>query len=156
MHTRLDQAMKRLVRDLLGNSGTFTPDFEVSPDPQNVDGYFVPNPHHQSPIAETLLGRMTSAPCSLEFFSATPDIDEVTACVRKHLNLLHIFSNKDSTVIAPHQWIISSGMPDQAMAKCWVRHAKDWPRGVHALAPILATSIVVVNKLPENRSTLLL
>jgi hypothetical protein len=114
MHTRSDQAMKQLLRAALESGGSFTSELEVSPDPQNADGYFVPNPNRQSPVASTLLGRMTRQPCSFEVFSATPDASEIGECIRKHLNLRHILLAKHGPAGLPRQWIISSGKPSSA------------------------------------------
>lgn len=78
MQTRFDQAVKQMLRTLLEPCGTFTPAMEVSLDPQVADGYFEPDPNKPSPVADTLLGRMTSLRCSLEAFSTTPSAEEVS------------------------------------------------------------------------------
>lgn len=155
MQARSDQASKQLLRAFLQDDGTFTSELEVSPDPQNADGYFVPNAHRSSPVVATLLGRMTKHACSLELFSSAPDVIDVGECIRKHLNL-HILRKKQGDAGLPRQWIICAGKPSTAFEAYGVRRTKGWPRGVHSLPSGLATSIVVVNELPEERSTLLL
>ncbi len=156
MHTRFDQAMKQLVRACLEQDGTFTPEVEVSPDPQAADGYFVPKLQRNSPVMRTFLGRMTHKACGFEFFSCTPDAQELGECVRKLMNLRHQLFTKDKTAVLPIQWIISSGFPKNAFGAYGARRARGWPRGVYRLAPGFATYIVVVSELPEERSTLLL
>lgn len=157
MVTRYDQFGKQMLRASLESRGTFTPEFEVSPEPQYADGYFVPNLALPSPLEGTLLGRITVRPSSFEMFSTPPDALEAEGCIRKHLNLRHILrkSLPDETGL-PHQWIFSAGKPVTTLKKAGGRRAANWPRGVYALPPILATSIVVLNELPEDRSTLFL
>jgi len=156
MQTRFDQAMKEMLQKLLEPCGTFTQAVEVSPDPQVADGYFVPDPKKPSPIADTLLGRMTSMRCAFEFFSTTPTKDDVCECVRKHLNMRHILSTKKPDEPLPHQWIVSAGLPKEAVKVGRGRRVSHWPNGVIGLPDMLATSIIVVNNLPEIPSTLLL
>ena len=156
MHTRSDQACKQMLRAVLQDVGSFMTEYEVSPEPQNADGYFVPNLHGTPPVAGTLLGRMSRHSCLFEFFSTTPDTTEIGACLRKHLNLRHIVGNKQEAHELPYQWIISSGKPLSALDACRANPADGWPRGVYRLPPVLFTSIVVASELPEVRSTLLL
>lgn len=156
MQTRFDQAMKQMLRMLLEPCGTFTSAMEVSPDPQEAEGYFVPDPSKSSQIADTLLGRMTSTRCAFEMFSTTPSIVDVSACVRKHLNMRHVLSVKGPDEPLPHQWIVSAGFPKEAMRASRAHQIAHWPKGVVGLPPMFATSIIVVSKLPETPSTLLL
>ncbi|MDI1480017.1 DUF4351 domain-containing protein [Polyangium sp. y55x31] len=156
MHNRYDQAYKQILCAALEPSGVFGPEIEVSPDPQRVDGFYVPDPARPSPIASTLLGRMGRAACTFEVFSETPDDGELIACVRKHLNLRHILSGKDPPVPLPRQWILSSGRPQKGLRALGARRERAWPSGVYAIPSGFATSIVAANELPEERSTLLL
>jgi hypothetical protein len=156
MVTRYDQLGKQMLRAGLQGRGSFTLELEVSPEPQQVDGYFVPNLKQPSPVDGTLLGRMTEQPCSFEIFSSPPDLLEVEACVRKHLNLRHIVRKQPDPPGLPYQWILSAGKPVNALDAAWAREANNWPRGVYDLPPLNATSIIVLSELPENRSTLLL
>ena len=156
MVTRYDQLCKQMLRAGLQGRGSFTSELEVSPDPQQVDGYFVPDLARPSPVAETLLGHMTQQPCSFEVFSSPPDALEVTECLRKHLNLRHILGKPSDASVLPHQWILSAGKPSSGIDATWARRAEDWPCGVYELAPVNATSIVVLSELLEDRSTLFL
>ncbi len=150
--------MKQLLRACLefNHAGQFTSEMEVSPDPQNADGYFVPNPERSSPVTSTLLGRMSDHPCSFEVFSAAPDVGESKECVRKLLNLHHILEGKEPNAPLPRQWIISSGLPKSAFGELGARRAKGWPEGVYRLARAFDTFFIVASELPEDRSTLLL
>ncbi|MBK9261305.1 MAG: DUF4351 domain-containing protein [Polyangiaceae bacterium] len=156
MVTRYDQLGKQMLRASLQERGSFTSELEVSPDPQQVDGYFVPDLERPSPVAGTLLGRMTERPCSFEVFSAPPDVLDVEGCIRKHLNLRHILRKQIEAPGLPHQWILSAGKPSKAFDATWARVAETWPCGVYEQPPVNATSIVVLSDLPEERSTLLL
>ncbi|MDI1443655.1 DUF4351 domain-containing protein [Polyangium sp. 6x1] len=156
MHNRYDQACKQILCAALEPSGVFGPEIEVSPDPQRVDGFYVPDPARPSPIASTLLGRMGRSACTFEVFSETPDDGELIACVRKHLNLRHILAGKDPPVPLPRQWILSSGRPQKGLRALGARRERAWPSGVYAIPSGFATSVVAANELPEERSTLLL
>lgn len=156
MVTRYDQLGKQMLRAGLESRGSFTSELEVNPEPQYVDGYFIPNLEYPSPVATTLLGRMTEQCCSFEVFSASPDPLEVKACLRKHLNLCHILHKPPSISELPYQWILSAGKPSSGLDATWARAAKNWPSGVYELPPVHGTSIIVLSELPEDRSTLLL
>ena len=146
-----------MLRAGLESRGSFTPEHEVSPEPQYADGYFVPNLALSSPIAATFLGRMTEQPSSFEVCSTTPDGQEVEGFIRKQLNLRHIlYKRRKNEIALPQQWILSAGKPVTALEKTWGRPAANWPAGVYELPPMLATSIVVLSELPEERSTLFL
>jgi len=156
MLTRYDQLGKQMLRASLESRGTFTSEVEVSPEPQHIDGYFVPNLGSLSPIVGTLLGRMTEQPCTFEVFSAPPDGLAVEACLRKHFNFRHILRKSPAASDLPYQWVLSAGKPSNGLEAAWARRAEDWPSGVYELPPVNATSIVVLSELPEDRSTLLL
>jgi hypothetical protein len=156
MVTRYDQLGKQMLRAGLQGRGTFTSELEVSPDPQHVDGYFVPNLENPSPIAETLLGRMAQRACSFEVFSSPPDGLEVAECLRKHLNLRHILRKKLGALELPYQWILCAGKPSRTLYAAGAGFARGWPIGVYKLPTLFATNMVVLSDLPENRSTLLL
>lgn len=145
-----------MLRASLENRGTFTSAMEVSPDPQQADGYFVPDLSRSSPVTNTLLGRMTERPCSFEVFSASPEVLEVETCLRKHFNLRHILRKSKELSEGPHQWILCAGKPLSALDATWARQVADWPGGVYELSPVNATSIVVLSELPEERPTLFL
>lgn len=156
MHTRYDQAFKQLLRAALAPLGVFTPEVEVSPDPQRVDGWFVPDPARSSSAGASLLGRMSRSACTFEVFSDTPDDAEIVSCVRKQLNLRHVLLGRESPPPLPHLWVLSSGRPTKGLRALAARSKRAWPRGVYAFAPGLHTSVVVASELPEDRSTLLL
>ncbi len=156
MATRYDQFGKQMLRAGLESRGTFTPEHEVSPEPQYADGYFVPNLQLASPVAATMLGRITETPTSFEMFSTCLDALEAEGCLRKHFNLRHILRKSVDDSRLPRQWLMSTGKPVSALEKTWGRPATNWPTGVYDLPPVHATSIVVLSELPEERSTLFL
>lgn len=106
MRTRHDQLGKQMLRAGLEDRGKFTPAMEVSPDPQEADGFFVPDLSRVSPVIPTLLGRMTEITCSFEVFSSPPDMLEMEGCIRKQLNLRHILRKDEEGHPLPHQWIL--------------------------------------------------
>jgi hypothetical protein len=156
MRTRHDQLGKQMLRASLEDRGTFTPAMEVSPDPQEADGFLVPDLRRVSRVEPTLLGRMTKITCSFEVFSSPPDGLETEGCIRKHMNLRHILRKNHEEHKLPHQWLLCAGKPESALDAFWARPAADWPRGVYELRPPDATSILVLSELPEERSTLFL
>jgi hypothetical protein len=156
MHTRYDRLGKEMLRAGLQGRGTFTAELDVSPDPQRVDGYFVPNLELATPVANTLLGRMTRRSCSFEMFSEAPARLDLSECARKHLNLLHGLRKETPADGLPHQWVLSAGKPFGALDAARAIAAPNWPRGFHALPELLETTVVVLNELAEERATLFL
>jgi hypothetical protein len=93
MRTRFDHAAKQIIGKTLEPGGLFLPEEEVSPDPQRVDGRFIPDPARAPPRHHrTLLDRMALRPCCFEAFHLPPSADELSECARKILNLRHVLS----------------------------------------------------------------
>jgi len=157
MRIRFDQALKQVIREVLTPEGIFDTETEVSPEPQRIDGYFVPHPT-LSPSRSTLglLGRMAARTCTFEPFHRTPDLDELSACIRKHLNFRHILSLRKPPPDLPKLWVISSGRPVTGLTGLGCHPDQDFPQGVYVAAPLFYIGVVVVNALPVTRDTLLL
>jgi hypothetical protein len=156
MRTRYDQFGKQLLREGLESRGAYTSPLEVSPEPHQADGYFVPELTKPSQLDGTLLGRMTEKPCAFELFSTAPDLLDLENCLRKHLNLRHVLRKPGTEVVLPRQWIICAERSYRPFCDIGVGFARDWSSGFYDLPRVHDTSIVVVEELRETRATLLL
>lgn len=156
MRTRYDQFGKQMLRGGLESRGKFTSPLEVSPDPQQADGYFIPDLSKPSSVEGTVLGRMTEKTCIFELFSAAPDLLDLENCLRKHLNLRHVLRKDGTDVALPRQWIVCAERAFRPFCDVGVGFAPGWPLGFYNLPRAYDTSIVVVSELPTTRATLLL
>jgi hypothetical protein len=157
MRTRFDQLAKQLTRAALAACGPVETDAEAPADPRRIDLYFEPDPARAPlPSFLGLLGRITAAPSTLEFFHNTPSGDELADCIIKHGQFRHYLALRKPPPPVPTLWVISSGRPDGGIEGLRLRRTKGWPAGIYDGPALLWTRLVVVSELPVMRSTLLL
>jgi hypothetical protein len=156
MRTRFDQFGKQMVRTALETCGPVETDAEVPADTRRIDLWFMPDPARESlPGHLGVLGRIASAPSTLEFFHNTPSGEDLAACLIKHGEFRHFLSLRRTPPPIPTQWVISSARPDGGIEGLWLRPIASWPPGIYEGPPLLWTRLVVVNELPLTRDTLL-
>jgi len=157
MRTRFDQLAKQLTRAALAACGPVETDAEAPADPRRIDLYFEPDAA-RAPIPSFLglLGRITAAPSTLEFFHNTPGGDELADCIIKHGQFRHYLALREPPPPVPTLWVISSGRPDGGIEGLRLRRTKGWPVGIYDGPSLLWTRLVVVSELPVVRNTLLL
>jgi len=161
MRTPYDQRNKEVLRDLFAPAGATGTDEEVAADAQRIDVWFVPDPGKASALAPLgMLGRLARTASAFEPFHRTPGVDEVLACVRKHLVWRQVLARRSSPGAGlagevPRMWIVSSGVPNDALREVGFRRARP-TAGTYQLPAAFAVGLVVVSELPRTRDTLLL
>ncbi|MEI7893381.1 MAG: hypothetical protein WCI05_09820 [Myxococcales bacterium] len=154
MHQWHDQLGKRLLRGFFKGVGTFSPEEEVSPDAQRMDGYFVPNANI---TAHTdLLFRLGAQPTAFEVMSEAPSTEAVLECIRKVLNARHVFGLATPPKALPYLRILCAGKPRLALKKLGACKAPELGKGVYRLAEAFETGLVVLSEVEEVPGTLLL
>ncbi len=101
---------------------------------------------------------MTRTTCTIEPFSQTPTVVNLRALARKQLALHHQLCHaaKDDALPMPPQWILSPGVPHQALLLTHAVPAPSWPTGFYRSGEFLEQWIVVLPELepaasPETR-----
>ena len=134
---------------------------EVSSQKQAIDLVVTPRPDSAGDHGLPLLHRMSAAgTCMFEIFHNTPGLAEMDACVRKQLVyhqslILHARRANRARPAKPILWILSSGMPETALAHYEAREMEGWPPGFWQTRDADAIRIVAINRLPATRETLI-
>jgi hypothetical protein len=155
MRHRHDRFAKKLLHRTLESEGTFTAETEVSPDAQRFDGYFVPHRAHAARRRD-LLDQLTTRACAFEVFRAAPGPAEIEGCVRKILNARHVLALAVPPKPLPLLWILCAGDPRAGLASAGAAARRGFARGVYEAPAVLHTGLVVLSRLPETPSTLIL
>jgi len=157
MSTRFDKFGKQMIYKALSGGGPVETDAEVPVDTRRIDLWFMPDPARGGDRSHLgLLGRLTDAACTMEFYHCTPDGDELAGCMIKHGNFRHFLSLRSPELPIPIQWVISSGRPESGIKGLCFHAAPGWPSGIYGGPSLLWTWLVVVSELPVERDSLLL
>ena len=157
MRTRYDQFGKQMLRAALERRGPVESEAEVpASGTRRIDLWFTPDAAAAATDRFGLLGRITTAPSTIELFHDTPSAEDLVACIVKHGEFRRYLSLRESPPPIPMQWVISSGRPRRGIDGLRLRPIAGWPRGIYEAPPLLWTRLVVVSELPTTSDTLLL
>ncbi|HSJ99643.1 MAG TPA: hypothetical protein VK932_00325 [Kofleriaceae bacterium] len=163
MRNRFDELGKQIGKAALGPFGATVPQHGISPETQYADLRHEPDPAHAAERELLgLLGRIASSPCLIELYAHAPTDAEFRACLGKHIAYWHAREARTQGTPppvaggAPFLWIIAAGTPTSLVADLALVQAPGWPTGVYVLGPnVLRVGLVAANRLPLDRSTLL-
>ena len=171
MHNPFDQLAKKVGKEALDASGLTVVQHEISRDAQHADLRHDPDPARGAEKARLgLLGRLAEVLCLIEIYGHAPSGAEIRACLGKHFahwdecerkaraqnTRRKVKSLPLDPFVEPRLWIIAAGMSAPMLQKLAVKTAPGWPTGVHFHGDDLyRTGIVVADRLPRDRSTIL-
>lgn len=166
MRLRFDELGKQIGQSVLGSFGPTAAQEGISPETQYADLRHEPDPTHAAERAQLgLLGRISSTPCLIELYSRAPSDAEFRACLGKHIAYWQRSTREARATKpqpqpaasgAPFLWILAAGTPVSLMAELTLAPASGWPAGVYLFGGnVLRMGLIAANKLPRERSTLL-
>jgi hypothetical protein len=154
--TPFDRFGKEMVRDAVEGRCTVESDAEVPANTRRIDLWITPREDCASaPDPFGLLGRITSAPVTLELFHHPPSGEELHLCLLKYGEFRRFLSRKKTLPPIPTQWVISAGRPDTGIVGLGFRPIAGGLQGIYESPPLHYTRLVVVSELPVTRDTLL-
>ncbi len=156
MATLHDDFAKNVLDVMLDDLGALT--FESQAPPltgQRGDVRFVPSPARLDELSSLgLLGRIASASCLLEHFSAAPTAAALRECLRKLLHWRHLADLGGAHDAPQRSWLLCAGKPRGALRALSLRRDHAWPSGVYALGAAWGFYVVVLSELPATPDTL--
>jgi hypothetical protein len=171
MHNPFDQLAKKIGKEALDASGRTVVQHEISRDAQYADIRHDPDPARDRERARLgLLGRIAEILCLIEIHGHAPSGAEIRACLSKHFAHWEEHERKVraqnkkrtqkglplSPFVEPRLWIIAATASTPTLRKLKAEAAPGWPAGVYFHGDDLyRVSLVVVDELPRERSTLL-
>lgn len=164
MRLRFDELGKQIGQSALGAFGPTAAQEGISPETQYADLRHEPDPTLAARRAQLgLLGRISSTPCLIELYAHAPSDVEFRACLGKHIAYWQRHAREARATRpqpaapgAPFLWILAAGTPVSLMAELSLAPASGWPAGVYLFGGnVLRMGLIAANKLPRERSTLL-
>jgi hypothetical protein len=155
-----DQLAKQYLEDFLSPIGQVTRNLEVPGEAKFVDVFFVPD-RDRPPQDLGLLGRIVESACSLEPFRNAPSRAELRTCILKLIWLQETDRRSAKQTKTPFReadlpqlWILASTTTQPVLRDAGALPDPDWPIGVYRMPPLLKTTIVALDQLPETADTL--
>jgi Domain of unknown function (DUF4351) len=154
-----DQFSKQFLEEFLSPLGTVETSLEVPGEPQFVDVYFVPSAQVTERLTDLgILGRMVRTPCLIEPFRNQPTPIEVRSCLLKLFQVhgdYHRRAKRRSESLPeenlPQLWVLASSASEALLHKFGAISEES---GVYFLPEALRTTIISINQLPCDESTL--
>jgi hypothetical protein len=162
MRSRFDHFAKQLCRAALLPGGTVLVEEETAPEVETIDLCFVPEPDKRAALAAAgLLGALAKEASLFEFHHQAPGVEDVLVCQHRQMGwfLGQTRAARAQKQPAPERarmWLVSAGRPEQAMTELGFAPRHEVGIGVYSVPPGFRLWLIVINELPEERSTLLM
>lgn len=150
MQQPFDTAAKALIDAVLSLVCDVAIQTPATPDAMHIDAVVTPRASRDALLQRGMLGQLAVEDCAFEVFAETPDRFDVDLCVARVL-WLQAKARK-----ARRLWVITPGVPRQAMTAWGIEKSPEWSAGVYEGRTRASPSIVVLPELEQTRSTLLL
>lgn len=162
MHHPHDQRFKALMASCLELIDEVELERAVHVPPQRIDVAFEPRSAEPDAPELGLLAQMTAMGSGmLEYYSHSPRLARIDACLRKRLDYAHERALAAGRQLrgpppAPRLWILCAGQPRKALRVYEARPMDDWPAGFWQTRAVDRLHFVVLRHLPDTADTLLL
>ena len=158
MRSRFDQFSKAILADCLSEAGDVVTQRETSPEPQQIDVWFLPHKGKQQLAIHTrpVLEAVARHAALVEAFHQTPSTREILSCIGKQQSIHAELLRTDQKAPLPLLWIVSSGRPRTSMRELGFTMVPLSTKGVYTAPEGFGLRLVVISSLPKTRETLVL